>query len=92
MEFLETNKLTNCNHYDFRREKSTNYAIAVLASKPHKTLEDSDPYICVFLDLTKATPLPTTIILKVMEDTGIIGVIVNKLISRYFEDRKQFVR
>lgn len=91
LNFASKYDLLSDRQYGFREARSTNDAIAHLTKLIYKAMDNSNPALCIFVDLAKAfdTISHTTLISK-LEKYGIRGH-ANRLLKSYLYKRMQYV-
>ena len=91
IEFMEENKLFDCNQFGFRKQHSTSHAIITLVEKVSKALDTGKIVVGVFLDLKKAfDTVDHTILSRKLQLYGIRGNI-HAWLDSYLNNRSQFV-
>ena len=91
-DYLEKFKILNDSQFGFREARSTQDAIAYLTGKIYKALDDSQPTICIFVDLAKAfDTVSHPLLLQALEQIGFRGIAYN-LMKNYLADREQCVK
>lgn len=90
--YLEKYNILNNSQFGFREARSTQDAIAYLTGKIYKAIDDSQPAICIFVDLAKAfDTVSHPLLLQALEQIGFRGV-AHKLMKNYLADREQCVK
>lgn len=90
--YLDKYKLLSDKQFGFRSGKSTNDAISHLLKNVYQKIDDGDPVLCIFLDLSKAfDTVDHTLLLDTLETLGIRGT-PHKLFSSYLLNRRQIVQ
>lgn len=89
--FLDRYSVLSDKQYGFREKKSTEDAIMKLTSYLYDAIDQSDPSLCIFVDLSKAfDTVDHSILLRKLKNHGIRGP-AHKVITSYLTNRKQMV-
>jgi hypothetical protein len=92
IDYLESNNFLAENQFGFRRNKSTEDAVAYLSARITDHLDKKDNCVGIFLDLKKAfDTVSISILLARMESLGIRGIVL-KWFKSYLSDRSQVVK
>ena len=90
IEFMEENKMFDCNKFGFRKQHFTSHAIITLVEKVSRTLDTGKMVVGVFLDFKKAfDTVGHTLLLRKLQLYGIQRNIHAWLYS-YLNNRSQF--
>ena len=91
ISYVESEKILSCEQSGFRKESSTNIAIAKLLNQIIEGIEAKKLGLCVFLDLQKAFDMVDhNILLEKLQFYGIRGTPL-KILESFLHNRKQYV-
>lgn len=90
--YIKKHNLISERQFGFQENKCTEDAISYLISNIYKSVDESKPCLCVFLDLAKAfDTVCHSQLLETLEDNGFRGPVL-KLLKSYISERKQVVK
>jgi hypothetical protein len=90
--FLEKHNVLTKSQYGFRKNESTNVAIATIIENMIESLDDKTKCNCVLLDLSKAFDcIQHDILMDKLYKYGVRGI-PHKLIESYLKNRTQHVK
>lgn len=91
ISYLDKNKIISARQYGFREARSTEDAMAELTANIYKSLDESKPCLCIFVDLAKAfDTVNHKKLLNTLESIGFRGTAL-KLMTSYLTNRSQCV-
>lgn len=92
ISFLNKYKILSNRQYGFKEHTSTEDAVMYLLKNVYRSLEESNPCLCLFIDFKKAfDTVNHKLLLTTLENIGVRGSCL-MLFESYLKERKQIVK